>query len=261
MFETSLLRRSLSLSLSAVLAPSIVLTTTFDAVAEDDQPPPRFYIGVGGYMSSSPFIGADDETGLIPYLAYEGDYITLDLSGLAVSPIKNEHLQISVVVRPRWILVEPEDSPALTGMDRDIGVDAGAALDLRHGPFSLSAEFLADITNENEGRELTLGAGYATSVLARGRFGVDAGARWRNEELATYLYGVFEDEALAGRPAFAVEETWHPYAGVTLSYAFTPKLLATIRAEAEFLPDAVQDSPIIDDDIALTSFFGILYGF
>ncbi|MEM9793061.1 MAG: MipA/OmpV family protein [Pseudomonadota bacterium] len=75
------------------------------------------------------------------------------------------------------------------------------------------------------------------------------------------MWGVRGSEALAGRPAYDPDGVLIPFVAATAFYPVSDRISVTLGARAQFLPDEVTDSPIVDEDQVYSGFLGIGYRF
>ena len=255
------------LSLACALAGGVSLAVLQPAAGEErsalKEKRHRVAVGFGAWGVRSPLEGADDEpeSGLFPYLSYENDWLSVDPSGAAVTLLGNDHFALQGVVAPRWLFVDPDDSAIHDDLKRKTGVDLGARLAAMSGPLSASIEYRGDVSDRSNGHEATGVLGAEIELPGRGTLGLKGGAYWRDSKLSTYLYGVFPDEARAGRPAYRVKEGFTPFAGASVSYPVIDRVEVVVAAEAEFLPERIADSPIIARKVVPAAFIGVFYVF
>ncbi len=247
--------------------PALVMASCLlagHARAEGDvEPTWRFSLGLGGYGVSGPFGDGDDATqaGVVPWFDARSRWVHVDPTGLAVGLLRQEQLQVDVLVGPRLATAEPSDDPANRDMDRDIGVDAGLRAVASLDRYAATLELRSDVSGTSDGTEAVLDLAAGFGPLPGLSLGIDAGVTWQDGNLSTYQYGVLPDEARDGRPAFELDSALTPFAGVQLAYAVTPKVSAVLAVQADFLPTAVTDSPVVERGEVVTSFASVNYAF
>ena len=250
--------RSAFLVLAAVSASG-------QAIAEDapDEHSGGLVVGIGGYVAQNPFAGAKDdlEAGAFPYFSYETERLTLDLNGLALTAYSNDTFKAELLVSPRWQLSDISDNEGFEDIERDTGMDLGAKVSAQRGRFSGSLTYKADVSNESHGQEIDVNVGYGLNIAPRLMLGTEVGVYARNEDLSTYMFGVYPDEAKSGRLAYSPGETLTPYAGVHTIYAVSSRISAVLAVQIELYPDEITESPLIKHSEAASSFFALLYAF
>ncbi len=220
-------------------------------------------VGLGVAAGNGIFVGGDGEAGVLPSIRYDSDAVSVGLAdGLRVTLFEQDALRFSAIVAPRFSAIDISDSPALDGFDREITADGG--VQLRYslgGGAAITARAVTELTDEHGGSEFALSISQPAPIGGIPvRFG--AGVTWQSEDLAAYNFGV--------TPADAAASTFAPYnpgavliphisVGASIPLSDRVSLVGSVRAE--FFPDDITDSPIIDEDIGVGAFLGISYSF
>ncbi len=235
--------------------------------------------GLGFWGASNPYEGASDdgESGIFPYLAFENDWLRVDPSELAIKAVSTQRFQVEAFLAPRWVSADPKKTVSYTDLERETSLDIGLRMSTTLGAAKASLEYRGDISGEIEGSELTASLGAQTAVTPKLSIGAESGIHWRDKKLATYMYGVRADEVLiAGqngavidRPRYDFdrdmvghkEGAFIPFAGLQAGYAFTDKVQLVVYSGFEFFDEDVRNSPVISDDLATSSYLGLMYSF
>lgn len=235
--------------------------------------------GLGFWGASNPYEGAsnDEESGVFPYLAYENDWLSVDPGGLALKAVSTQHFQVDALLAPRWITADPKDTVNYADLERETSLDIGLRMSAALGAAKASLEYRGDISGEIDGSELTASLGAQTAVTPKFSVGAEGGVHWRDSKLATYMYGVRADEVLiAGqngavidRPRYDFTEdlvghkqgAFIPFVGLQAGYAVTDKVQLVFFSGLEFFDEDVRNSPVISDDLATSSYLGLMYRF
>ena len=239
----------------------VALTAIPSSITAQERPN-GFTIGVIGGFGNDIYLGGDSDQFVLPVLRYESEAFSFGLpDGLRVSLLSREKMVLSAVVAPRLFSLVDVNATELRGIDRDITIDAGL-----QARFSLTdrtelvARGLVDVSGEHDGQEVTLSFRHNVPVR-RMAFNFAAGATWRSGDLSAELYGVYPWEARDDRPRYEPGATTVPFVSVGAVYPLTQNLRFIANLRAEFLPDSVSDSPIIDQNAAVGAQFGLLYSF
>jgi len=235
--------------------------------------------GLGFWGASNPYETAsnDEDSGVFPYLAYENDWLSVDPGGLAIKALNTQHFQVDALLAPRWVTADPKDTVDHADLERETSLDIGLRMSAALGAAKASLEYRGDISGEIDGSELTARLGAQTAVTPKFSIGAEGGVHWRDSKLATYLYGVRADEVLiAGqngavidRPRYDFTEdlvghkqgAFIPFVGLQAGYAVTDKVQLVLFSGVEFFDEDVRNSPIIADDLATSSYLGLMYSF
>ena len=229
-----------------------------EARAQDEA---RWAVGAGAAVFSSPFKGADDIVVPVPYFGYEGDRLSIGPFNGSYRTASTSGVTVSAITMLRFQLTDPEDSPFLEGMSkRRATVEGGMAADLKAGPGAFRLEAQADLLGKHGGGQVSLGYGVGFPI---GRLEVmsRAAVSWQSAELVDYYYGVRASEATAARPAYKAGDALVPSIGVDFSYPITRRTSLVAFTYAEFLPEAVTNSPIVSDKVAGQIIIGAIHRF
>lgn len=241
----------------AVLIPVLI------AASAAAQPPRNGWsLGVAVISSPEPYVGADDETLVVPALSVTAGRFSF--RGIAAAWQLGEwgDFEAEALLRARFSGYDAEDSPFLEGMeDRRKSADLGFALTWeRERRLGLRLTPAVDVLGRSDGVEVALDA-FVPVRLGPARLEPRLGAAWQSADLVDYYYGVRPEEARPGRPAFRGEATVNATAGL---FVFTPlsrRLLLQSFLRLERLGPEIEDSPIVADSTALTAFAAVSYRF
>ena len=225
--------------------------------------PEGFSIGLGVAAGNGIFVGDDASATALPILRYDSDAFSIGFpDGARVTLFDLGNVRLSGIVSPRLSAIDASDSADLDGFDRELTADGGIQVRYNIAPQTqLSFRAVTELTDEHGGSEVDLSVSQALPI---GTFPLrlSAGVTWHSEELAAYTYGVSAADAAAS--SFSQYDPGeiivpHISIGTAIPINDRARILANVRAE--FLPDAVSDSPIIDDDVSIGAFIGISYDF
>lgn len=214
----------------------------------------RLGIGAGVIGRSSPYVGSD-ETVLraIPAITYNGERLQWLGPNLQYGIAGTGRWRLAASASYRIGVYEEEDSPALAGLgDRDSTLMAG--LGLRYeipGGVNLSLRYEHDVLDR-------IGGGEATARLSKGfqfgwlRIAPQVTVNWLSDDVANYDFGA---------PNYNVGSTTSYELGFGSFIELTESWRIVLNLSAEFLPDEITDSPIVDDDRVVQGFAAITYVF
>ena len=203
-------------------------------------------VGVAGTYENDALVDEDGGFGVAPIFEYEyeglfGGTLEASLDRLSYERILPKGFLGTALVTTR-------DAPVddLDGFDRDTAVEIGGAL-ANFQPFGIfSLSVLGDVAGAHSGIEI--GAGYTMLHESDDwAFEFTLDATYRSSDLGTFLYGVEDDdEDDSDFDAFRVDGHVVPGVELSVDYALSDDLTLSSSARAEYLPDAVTDSPAID---------------
>ena len=218
-------------------------------------------VGVLAGATASPFDGEDTDIFGVPLITYRTGRWSLGSSGVSYDFIRSDRLTIQAGATPRFSPLSNVDAAELNGIDRQITADAFLSANVALSPsLSLDAALRQEVTGEHNGQELAVSLGYGARF---GRLGVtaSAGANWQSSGLAEYQWGVFASEATPTRAAFDPGAVVIPELSVEAAYSLDGDWTAIGSIRSEFLPDAVTDSPIVEDDLSVSIGLGLIRRF
>ncbi len=237
----------------------LFLMTTCSAVfAAPGQGAPGL-AGVGGIMSTSPYAGVKTKTMAIPFLS--GEYRNFYLQGIEAGYrfFKNDNWRLSAVVSPRFMGYDSDDSNTLSDMqDRRMSVDGGfkAEYELPWHKVVLGGKVMADMLSRSDGieYELALRRPIQGKIF---RLIPSAGVRYQSKSMVDYYYGVRDNEARAGRPAYEPEGAVNPFANLVLNSGLSRNVIIVTMVGIESLGSDIRKSPIVDENYVVNFSAGL----
>lgn len=210
----------------------------------------RVYVGAGVLVETIPFLGesGDLDVSPVPIILYQGERISAGVDGLGVKVFERDGFEVDVRARPRFGFADPGEVTGLEDMNRDMAGEVGLAAQFERGPVVAEFDYFIDVTDAHGGQDASLRVGMDHQISDRMSLGWRVGGRWQDQDLSTYLYGVYAEEARQGRPAYAVDAGVTPVLEAEFTYAINTNWLLVAGADVEFLSDSAKDSPIIDAD-------------
>jgi outer membrane protein len=221
----------------------------------------EWFVGAGALVMSKPYRGLDSKAYVIPVLSYEGDRLYLRGIVGGYRLFKGERWSLGPVLRPCFEGYQAEDSTALAGMrDRHPSLDAGVEWSWLADWGLVTVSLVTDVLGKHDGQELEVSY---TAMLPHAGFDFipSAGVRWRSSNLVGYYYGVQADEARAGRPAYEPGDTITPVIRLTVRRKLSARWSALGAAQYEWFGGAITDSPIVENDYAVSFILGLAYSF
>jgi MipA family protein len=247
--------RALLLACGAVFFCSTVLSAPADESFN--------LAGVGVGVMTRPYDGVHSETRGLPFLIAE--YKDFYVKGLEAGYhfLKAAPLTLSVIAQPRLMGYSSADSSALSGMkDRRISLDAGlkAVYELPWHGLDATAKVLTDTLSRNQGSmyQLALARPIKGKIY---RIIPSAGVRYDDANSVDYYYGVNDDEARAGRAAYAPRGAVDPFANVAITCGIAKRWIVIMLLDVESLGPEVRKSPIVDKSYVFSAAAGLTYRF
>lgn len=248
----SMISRLFALGLCALALP---------AAAQDGTGRPDGW-SLGGIIAAdtNPYIGQGSDIIPLPLVSFRNGPFELSTNGLSYELYRQGPFGFTLGARPRFSGLISTDGPQLDGIDRRVTGDV--ALEMRYdiGRLYAGADLRQEFTGEHDGQEARLRFGLRQTVGSV-RLDWSAGAAWQSGDLSRYVWGVSDAEARAGRSAYDPGGVLVPFVGLRgmMPLSENWSVLGTLRAD--FLPDTVTDSPIIEDDTLISGGVGVQFRF
>ena len=220
-------------------------------------------VGIGVIGRSSPYAGSDKSVlQPIPAIVYLGERLQWIGPNIQYGVMGNDKLRVAVTASYRVGAYEEDDSRLLAGLgDRESTVLAGLGLiNTLPGGVDVRLRYEHDVLDR-------IGGGIATVDVSKGfqsgivRFVPRLSVNWLNKDLGNHDFGVEPSAAIPGRPAYTVGSSMSYEAGFNSFIELSEDWRIFFNIAAEFLPDAVTDSPIVADDMVIKGITSITYAF
>lgn len=218
-------------------------------------------IGAGALTDSRYSGGAGNQTFPVPLMALDiGDFAYVDYweAGLFVLSNHAKTLGLAVVATPR-LGFSSSDGQRLAGMERRLSsIESGLSINYGSDDAGVSLGYLHDVTGASHGGLLRLLAFKHFDVTPRLGFDAYVGAERLDAKVAGYYFGVADQEATAGRPAYQPGEGTAVSAGLHFNFDFGRKSTLLFGYEPTLLGRTITSSPIVEQ--RMTSVFFVGYG-
>jgi len=237
----------------------IILTCAMTGLSMAEDKVPNM-IGLGVALRQEPYKGMDDDIVPMPIMTWEKDRFFVKGLKAGYNLFGSEGLKINSIIKPRLMGYDSSDSIYLNGMaDRDFSLDGGGEIIYKFKDFydiSLGASFVADMLSKHEGYE---GAVNLSKMFIIRPLFIQPGlsVSWQSKDMIDYYYGVRQEEAIAGRPAYSPDSSIKGSINLSMWFALSKKWMIFTRGGVEFFDNEVKNSPIIEDDYSLSGSIGI----
>lgn len=245
--------------MARLVAVLSALSLATPAVAQDE--PTGFFAGAFVSVGTDIYVGDNDAAGGVPLIGYRGDGFSIGTNGASVTLFDRGDATLDVFAAPRFFALTDVDTPELDGIDRDITIDLGLRYSVDIRPRTkLDLSFAQEVTGEHDGQEVDarLSQGFQLGPVPLTAF---AGVTWQSEDLSRYVYGVFPNEARVGRPAFVPGAATTPYVGIRGAVPLSERARFVGTLRVDFLGSDIADSPIVDEDTAVSLGVGVQFAF
>lgn len=255
------------LCLLALLVPLLAPTTSAQPPAGGPPAGPQWSVGLGVIGSPEPYVGIDDvEYQAIPVVTFRSGRFAFEGIRLSYALVDAEPWEVKLLAQPRFFGYDAEDSPFLAGMeDREISAEGGVEFTWQPRATGVSLTLLHDLLDRHGGGEAQLALFHDLQVGRRLRLTPQVAAVWQSDDLLDYYFGVRQEEARPGRPAYrpGAQVSWQ--AGVQafwlLPWGQEQRWTFFGLVQGERLAGDVERSPIVADDTAVTLLAALTYRF
>ncbi|MGL4845513.1 MAG: MipA/OmpV family protein [Aeromonas veronii] len=173
---------------------------------------------------------------------------------------KDDNVALYGYGRVRFGNLDPEDSPAFSGMEqRKWQLEGGIGGNIITPYALLTVRANSDVTGRSKGQELLL---WADFPILRDNLLImpGMGLMLRSDKMANYYFGgISESEATAQRPAWDTGTTLSPMAALITSYRFSPNWIGMFAMNYEWYDRDIKNSPIVQHDGELYAGFALGY--
>jgi len=257
--------------IEGILAAGAGLLLCQTGWAEDIVPPTTedtpLILGAGVSYQDKTYKGyeSDKKWGALPLVIWQNERFFVRGVTAGWKAWHNDHFEFAPILEYRSEGYDSSDADILQGMDdRDPGVDAGAQITWRNGPWGLKGTVVADISGASDGAEGRAEFSY-THVSENKRWIVRPSAAYvyQSDNLVDYYYGVKESEAIpVERPAydadsagiyrFQLVSAWNPGGG---------HLELILGGRFDLQTSEYDNSPITETELFWMGFFAAGYRF
>ena len=223
----------------------------------------RLGVGAGVIGRSSPYVGSDSSVlQPIPAITYNGERLQWLGPDVRYGLLGTGRWRLAASASYRVGVYEEDDSAILAGLgDRDSTLMAGLGVRVEiPGGVNLLLRYQHDVLDR-------IGGGSATARVSKGfqagwlRIAPQLQVNWLSSDLTNYDFGVPSSAATLVRPEYRTGSSISYEAGFGSFIELTEDWRIVLSLSAEFLPDEIVASPIVDDDTVIKGFAAIAYVF
>ncbi|RXR08266.1 MipA/OmpV family protein [Pseudoxanthomonas composti] len=248
----------MKITIAATFASLALSTLPLAAIAQQaPRSQGQWSIGAAAALIDSPYAGEGTRVRPFPLVSYEGERFFLRGISGGMHLYRNEGFRLDALLSARLYGFDIDDlgrrELAANGLDadllsdRDDGIDAGFRAVYGATWGSLTLDALHDISDTHRGYELALDYRY-TWLLDRTALTVNAGNSWMSANLSDYYFGTLDEEVARGVTAYRPGSVRIPRVGLTVMHPLGAKWQLMASAEYQFLPNDLQDSPLLEAD-------------
>ena len=224
-----------------------------------------YALGVAVITKQNPYIGAKNSTTAYPFLTsfndstLTDDWLVIRAGDFGVRWVTDNEWELGVVARIQTLGLGNSDADELIGIsDKKWTVEMGPMVGWRGWPVQINLSIYSEVTDRHDG--ITSNLVFSVPFkLPRGYVVPTFELEYRDSDYLNYYFGVTDDEALPGRPAYTPDDEISPAIRLRFGYELSPKWLLSGAFGVEYLGSEVSDSPIVERDHVWSARIGLAY--
>lgn len=217
-------------------------------------------IGMVGGWYDSPVDTVSREEGVIPFISYEGERVSVDFQQVSYRLLQYDDFELKTLARIRFQGADYSSSTLQGMQDRKPSLDVGFSASMGSEWGILTTAVVTDAIGKHEGHEVI--ASYSVPIqLERLVIVPTVGVKWLSRNLVDYYYGVRSNEARPGRPTYQGLATYNTFSELSVTYLLTPHWSLLAGASVTHLGNNIRNSPIIKRDYESGGYLGFMYAF
>jgi len=220
-----------------------------------------FLLGPGVLVTVKPYKGMDSTIYPIPVVTAVSApfYFFIDTAGCRL--FSDSNMTFDLIGKLRLDGYDADRSDDFDGMhDRNMTVDVGGEFGISNDWGNLHARILTDTLGQHDGQEFRVT--YTKPFkFEKSKISPSVGFALLSSNLADYYYGVRNDEARAGRPAYDPGASVNWFVGLDANYQLNDDWTLLSSITYYWLDSNIRNSPIVDKDYTISIIAGAMYRF
>jgi outer membrane protein len=212
-----------------------------------------YAVGIGVSQTENIYVDADDSQTIYPYLtklvpSALDDGVTFGRDGAyGVRWLSSSGFEIGALAKLQTLGYEASDSELYAGLaDRAWTIEVGPTFGWR-GPVHVDWTAFVDLLRNHAGLNHMLRLS-APRTFPRGYLIPELGYHRYTRQFVDYYYGIGDEAAVPGRPAFEGEPADGWSLGLAWGVRMAPHWIFTGAVDVERFGSEISDSPLVDDD-------------
>jgi len=249
----------------------------------------KFSVSLGaGTLTNPLYSGKNIPLYVIPNFNFYGDKLFIENNTLGYTVQETRHWSVSLIsqVNREKVFFASDSASALllpsnaflegslaskdANLDhRDVkkrkwSLDGGLQFNgfFKDGYFT-NIQLLTDITNVHKGSNALLEIGKISTLelLNNTKISWSLGVNWSDSKLMNYYYGISEITVNDSELSYSASSSLNPFAKLNITKIINNNWHARFSIKREYLSNAYQHSPLINDDKIDIVFAGVTYAF
>ena len=220
-----------------------------------------FLLGPGVLVTVKPYKGMDSTIYPVPVVTAVSApfYFFIDTAGCRL--FSDSNMTFDLIGKLRLDGYDADKSDDFDGMhDRNMTIDVGGEFGISGDWGNLYTRILTDTLGQHDGQEFRVT--YAKPFkFEKTKISPSVGFALLSSNLADYYYGVRNDEAHAGRPAYDPGASVNWFVGLDANYQLNNDWTLLTSITYYWLDSNIRNSPIVDKDYTISIIAGAMYRF
>ncbi|WOE32423.1 MULTISPECIES: MipA/OmpV family protein [unclassified Acinetobacter] len=233
--------------------------------------PDGLSIGIGAVGQSGLYLGEKTEVTPIPVIAYEGEHFFVRGLYAGMQFYRDENITVNGIVSANMMHLDVDklsdsklkekniDKSQLEDRDRSVDLGMETLMKLPYGVLSMQA--LQDIGAASKGTEIKVNYQYFWRLHPQFTLIPNVGFDWLSNKRANYYYGILDEEVARGITAYQPNQLIIPHLSLGARYRINPRFDITGVAVYKFLPNKIEDGPLVDQKSLTNFFMAVTYKF
>ncbi len=246
--------------LMTLLIYSAGLAEGNDQISQKD-PNSTLLVGPGAWITVEPYKGMHTIVYPVPVVAAVSApfYFFIDTAGCRV--FSDSNMTFDLIGKIRTDGYDADRSEDFDGMhDRHMSFDVGGEFGISCDWGNLYTRILTDALAQHEGQEFRV-TYVKPFKFEKSKISPSLGFALLSNNLANYYYGVRDDEARPGRPAYDPGASVNWFVGLDANYQLNDNWTLITSITYYWLDSNIRNSPIVDKDYTISILAGAMYRF
>jgi len=246
--------------LMTLLIYSAGLAEGNDQISQKD-PNSTLLVGPGAWITVEPYKGMHTIVYPVPVVAAVSApfYFFIDTAGCRV--FSDSNMTFDLIGKIRTDGYDADRSEDFDGMhERQMRFDVGGEFGISGDWGNLYTRILTDALAQHEGQEFRV-TYVKPFKFEKSKISPSLGFALLSNNLANYYYGVRDDEARPGRPAYDPGASVNWFVGLDANYQLNDNWTLITSITYYWLDSNIRNSPIVDKDYTISILAGAMYRF
>lgn len=223
--------------------------------------PSEASLGAAMAVIEQPYRGVQPLVIPVPWINWRSGRVHVDGTTAGYDLVHRQNYSASLVIRPRFDSVSPEDSRELSGIrSRSMSADGGISLArMFHGTL-LALSAVHDILGKSHGSILSADVSRAVRFTSSSLV-LLGGIDWEGRRSTAYYFGVSPSEATPLRPAYTPSSCVNLHLGFFYLRSLGWHWTGVAGVQYTNLGRSIADSPLVSSHSSAVAMIGAAYNF